>query len=136
MRSGYQDDLEQQDLAMWRGRVASAIRGKRGQKLLTDLIAALDAMPDKRLIANDIVREGDVCALGACGQYRGVPELDKFAPDEHDVLASAFNVAVCLIQEIEWINDEYSPHEETPEQRFVRVRKWAVKNLAKKVGGQ
>ena len=54
-RSGYHDDLDD-PLAhgRWRARVASATRGKRGQKLLRDLLAALDAMPEKRLIADEI----------------------------------------------------------------------------------
>ena len=54
-RSGYTDDLDD-DLAMgrWRGMVASATRGRRGQKLLTDLLAALDAMPEKALVAKQI----------------------------------------------------------------------------------
>lgn len=53
-RSGYHEDLEPLALGRWRGRVASAMRGKRGQKLLCDLLAALDAMPEKRLISDVI----------------------------------------------------------------------------------
>lgn len=53
-RSGYHDDLDTLELGRWRGRVASAIRGKRGQKLLRDLLAALDAMPEKRLVSDVI----------------------------------------------------------------------------------
>lgn len=51
-RSGYCDDFEDA-LAhgRWRAQVASATRGKRGQKLLKDMLAALDAMPEKRLVA-------------------------------------------------------------------------------------
>ena len=37
-RSGYCDELEQSELAMWRGQVASAIRGKRGQAFLVELL--------------------------------------------------------------------------------------------------
>lgn len=129
MRCGYQDDLEQQDLAMWRGRVTSAMRGKRGQKLLRELLAALDAMPDKRLIENRLVDDaGDVCLLGAGGKARQLPNLDKLDPEDHDGLAKIFDVAPCLIQEIEYENDEGGYHE-TDEQRFERVRKWLVKNI-------
>lgn len=117
---------------MWRGRVASAMRGKRGQRLLHDFVAALDAMPNKRLIENDLVREGDVCSLGACGQYRKLPDLEKLDPKEHDVLSEKFDVASCMIQEIEFENDEGGPLEkETPEARWTRMRKWAEKNIAK-----
>ena len=52
-RSGYIDDLDDPlELGRWRGRVASAVRGKRGQRLLRDLLDALDAMPEKRLVAD------------------------------------------------------------------------------------
>ena len=54
-RSAYSDDLEDDVMNLWRGAVMSAIRGKRGQQLLRDLRDALDAMPEKRLIANHLV---------------------------------------------------------------------------------
>ena len=79
-RHGYSDDLDQWDLIKWHGQVASAIRGKRGQKLLVDLVRALDAMPEKELIASKLVTiDGEVCALGAVGQLRGteMPILDS-----------------------------------------------------------
>lgn len=56
-RSDYSEDLDMWDLIRWRGQVASAIRGKRGQKLLRDLAAALDAMPVKALIADELQTE-------------------------------------------------------------------------------
>ena len=54
-RSGYHDNMDDPlELGRWRGRVASAIRGKRGQRLLRDMLAALDAMSEKRLVADEI----------------------------------------------------------------------------------
>jgi hypothetical protein len=127
MRSGYSDDLEQQALAMWRGRVASAIRGKRGQRLLREALAALDAMPAKRLIDEELVRpDGEVCLLGAVGQRLGVADLATIDPEEHEMLASRFDVAPCLIQEIEHVNDEIGG---TPERRYECVRKWLIENI-------
>jgi hypothetical protein len=38
----------------WRGAVASAIRGGRGQAFLREMLAAMDAMPVKRLVANEL----------------------------------------------------------------------------------
>jgi hypothetical protein len=70
-RSGYTDDVEYSWRSiMWRGRVVSAIRGKRGQALLRDLLAALDAMPDKRLYPNNFATaEGElVDGRGFCQQ--------------------------------------------------------------------
>jgi hypothetical protein len=127
-RSGYSDDCE--NVALWRGRVASAMRGKRGQKLLRELLAALDEMPEKRLIKDDLVRDGDVCLLGAGGRKLGIADLDKLDPEDHDTLAARFDVAPCLIQEIEYENDE-GPYcrRETPEERYTRVRKWLVEHI-------
>ena len=71
-RHEYCDELDPQDLAMWRGRVMSAIRGKRGQKLLRDLATALDAMPTKKLFAGIVQAEEGVCALGCVGTFRGL----------------------------------------------------------------
>lgn len=131
-RHGYQEDLDQQDFAMWRGRVASAIRGKRGQKLIRELADALDAMPEKRLIARDLVRDGDCCALGAVCQRRNLPDLQDIDPEQsNDWLADTLDIAECLVQEIEYENDE-GAYQETPEQRWVRMRRWCEKNL---VGG-
>ena len=65
-RSGYIDDFDDQwSLICWRGAVKSAIRGKRGQSFLRELRDALDAMPIKKLISDDLVRDGEVCAIGA-----------------------------------------------------------------------
>ncbi len=128
-RSNYSDDLDSWDLIKWRGQVASAIRGKRGQQLLLDLVAGLDALPEKVLIAEDLVdREGDVCALGAVGKFRGMTmeNLDPKAPTQ---LAEAFGVAHQLAAEIAYINDEAGSYNETPQQRWQRVRDWAVKRL-------
>lgn len=127
-RCGYSDDLDQRDLAMWRGRVASAIRGKRGQRLLRDCLTALDAMPEKRLIRNELVQDGDVCLLGAGARVRQIEDIDKIEPDDHDTLADRFDVAYCLIQEIEFVNDDMG-WDETPERRYTRVRKWLVENI-------
>lgn len=130
MRSGYTDDIDNRDLAMWRGRVASAIRGRRGQQLLKDLLAALDAMPEKCLVRMDLVNADGVCALGAVGKARGVADIDTIDPEDHHVLGERLNVAECLIQEIEFTNDDdFAYQQETPEQRFVRVRKWVQENI-------
>ena len=54
-RAGYCDDLDDPlEHGRWRAQVRSATRGKRGQKLLRDLLAALDAMPEKRLVTDTL----------------------------------------------------------------------------------
>lgn len=131
-RSGYCDDG---DFAMWRGQVANAIRGKRGQQFLRDLIAGLDALPEKVLIANRLQEPdtGCVCALGAVGLKRGValaPLEPAAEASDGDTLGGAFNVARQLALEVEYINDEAGPYRgETPRARWERVRAWAIANL-------
>lgn len=128
-RSGYSDDydLENWDLIRWRGQVASAIRGKRGQAFLRELVAALDAMPEKRLIANELESFGNVCAIGSVGMQRGV-DMTKLDPEDYDGIAATFGIAHQLVQEIEFMNDE-AFYGETPEGRWKFMRDWAVRKL-------
>jgi hypothetical protein len=127
-RSGYSDDLDPLDLGRWRGMVRSATRGKRGQALFRDLLTALDAMPTKRLIAHELEADGEVCALGAAGRYRGI-DMDNLDPSEPEEVAGAFDIAACLAQEIVYVNDERGRYQETPEQRWERVRKWVSEQI-------
>lgn len=127
-RSGYSDDIDQWDLIRWRGQVASAIRGKRGQSLLRDLLAALDAMPEKVLVISEYeTKEGDVCTLGALGKSRGI-EMQGFDPEDYDGWAHTFSVAPQLVQEITYLNDEGS-YNETPEHRWKRMRDWVFAQI-------
>ena len=114
-RSGYTEDDgsdNQWRYIMWRGTVASATRGKRGQKLLRDLLAALDAMPEKRLVARKFEAAGDFCALGVLGAQRGI-DIKQFDSSEEDDygdyderIGAAFDIADPLAREIMWRNDE------------------------------
>lgn len=140
-RSSYTDDDEDGSFAMWRGQVASAIRGRRGQAMLRDLLEALDAMLEKRLIKNALIRAApafippalsehvtpNVCALGALGVKRGI-KLEMLDPEDYDAVADAFGVAHQLVQEIEWMNDEAFWHV-TPEQRWQNMRDWTAQQL-------
>ena len=131
-RSGYSNDLDPRDLAMWRGQVTSAIGGKRGQAFLRELIEALDGMPEKRLIANVLRAYGEVCAIGSVGARRGI-DLEALDPHDHEGLASVFGIAHQLVQEIEFMNDdECFGWGASPEDRWKRMRAWAVQNLKSK----
>jgi hypothetical protein len=130
-RSDYTDDDEDGRLAMWRGAVMSSIRGKRGQKLLRDLLAAFDAMPVKELIAEELVTSnGSVCALGALGVARGL-DLKDIDPEDYTRVAQAFDIAEPLAREIEYMNDEghWGAFEETPAERWKRMRKWVAAQI-------
>lgn len=138
-RHGYSDD-EGYDgqFALWRGQVNNAIRGKRGQQFLRDLLAALDAMPVKRLTAQVLEAPDEVCAaatyqagadprltpctMGALGQARRV-DMSWFDREEAeddpgyvaDRLAADFNIAYQLAMEVQYWNDEGSVGTRVPD---------------------
>jgi len=126
-RSGYTDDYE--TIELYRRTVLNAVRGKRGQAFLRDLLAALDAMPSKRLIPHELVNEsGEVCAIGSLGVQRGV-DMSQIDALDRDSVAKAFGIAPSLAAEIEYLNDEWHAPE-TPEQRWARMRRWVERMLA------
>jgi hypothetical protein len=134
-RSGYSDDVDQWQLIMYRGRVASATRGRRGQAMLRDLLAALDVMPHKRLIASEFQSGDNVCALGALAKSRCVDNKYLDAAIENgnnDLVAKQFDVATCLVNEVMFENDQdfMAYHsQETPEQRWSRMRAWVASQI-------
>ena len=132
-RSGYSDDCE--NLELYRRTVEKALFGKRGQAFLREMLAALDAMPEKRLVAYAFEDEGNVCALGAVGRARGI-DLPKGDMSDDEINLSAlgrqFGIARCMAAEIMFENDEagaYGRCDETSEQRFDRMRRWIVQQL-------
>ena len=130
-RSGYVDDCE--GINLYRGSVERALRGKRGQKFLRELAAAMDAMPEKVLIANELVTtDGDACALGAVCKSRGMDhtKIDYECPD---AVGKALGIARSMAAEIEYMNDEWDYHE-SPENRWLRMRKWVDDRLVKPEG--
>lgn len=132
-RSGYDEDgdIDHWQLIMWRGAVKSSLRGKRGQAFLREMIAALDAMPDKRLIPDEMQdSDGEVCALGSVALKRGL-DNSKLDPENHDQLSEVFNIARPMVQEIEWEND--SARRQSPEERWRRMRAWAEGNILTEV---
>lgn len=140
-RSGYSDDCDD-DLALgrWRGQVASAIRGRRGQAFLKELLEALDAMPEKRLIANSFSETGAYCTLGVIGAKRGaempvIEDPDDYGDDDGMIARDAghaLNIARQLAAEIMFLNDECGPflvEGETPEGRWLRMRTWVAMQI-------
>lgn len=141
-RSGYSDECyDQWELIRWRGAVESAIRGKRGQAFLRELLAALDAMPERRLIARNLVRsDGACCALGCIAQARGVdtsdlssdPEDDAYQLESTYAIAARLGIANALAQEIVFVNDDlYGAHwsdlaRDDDELRWQVVRSWVA----------
>lgn len=137
-RSGYSDDYgDYGALNRWRANVDRAIAGKRGQAFLREMASALDAMPVKELVAEDIVRDSEhVCAMGAVALARKL-DVSKLDVDDPGMVADTFGIARALACEIAYENDENAPlyapgppgpagewKPETPAQRWQRMRKW------------
>jgi hypothetical protein len=112
----------------WRGAVQAAIRGQRGQRFFRDLVAALDAMPEKELISGELELQGQHCALGALGAQRGLP-LKELEKKEIEDVAPAFDIAVALAREVVYENDEGGWFAEAPRERWKRMRRWAAYQL-------
>lgn len=109
--------------------MASATRGKRGQAFFRDLIAALEAMPVKRLIAGDLRKDGEVCALGALGVQRGMC-LEGIDPEDPEIVGKNFGIAAPLAQEVVFMNDE-NFDDKSPEDRWQGIYDWAKQQLNK-----
>jgi len=127
-RSGYSDDCENWSLICWRGAVNSAIKGKRGQAFLAELAHAMDEMPVKRLVADELEADGEFCTIGVLGAKRGV-DMGVLDPGDREEVGKVFGIAPAMAAEIVFMNDEGSWKAETPEERWVRMRKWVSENL-------
>jgi len=110
-RSGYSDDdCGDNDIRyiQWRSAVSRSIRGKRGQKMLRDLLEAMDDLPTKQLAANSLVSEDGekFCALGALCRARGL-EMSSTTPEDPLLVADMLNISRSLAAEIMYMNDEW-----------------------------
>ncbi len=133
-RSGYVDDCDDQlAIGRWRGTVKSAIRGKRGQAFLRELADAMDAMPEKVLIADELINaEGDCCTIGVVCKARGI-DVSNIDLEETEQVGAAVGIARQMVAEIEYENDECGAwgHPETPAERWQRMRKWVDSRIVK-----
>lgn len=128
-RSGYNEDIDcNWNFIRWRGAVKSALRGKRGQAFLREAKAALEALPERKLVKNELAEDGGFCTLGAVGHARGM-DLSKLDPDDERRVAYFFGLPRALACEIMFENDEAGPWKETPEQRWDRMHKWIVSHI-------
>lgn len=139
-RSGYSDDIEDNWRHIcWRGAVTSAIKGARGQAFLRELATALDSMPVKRLVTEELQTDGEFCTLGVVGNARGL-DMAVIDPDAPETVAEKFGLASAMVREIVYENDEYGGTwqwvegkqqyvRETPEQRWTRMRKWVESHI-------
>lgn len=136
-RSGYSDECEY--LALYRANVDRAIMGKRGQSFLKEMAAVLDAMPEKRLIAGELIADnGECCAMGTVFQSRQA-DVSRVDYDLPSSVAKAAGISTALAAEIEFLNDDdegwHGLHggDETPEGRWLRMRKWLTEQIKEEV---
>ena len=132
-RSGYSYDLDPLELGRWRAAVSRALRGRRGQAALRELAQALDAMPEKRLVAGSFSAGCGVCTLGALAAHRGgdVSDMEPYVQGDEvngSQVSRRFNIAKSMVKEIMFMNDEWVD-DETPGQRWSRMRAWVVSNI-------
>ena len=127
-RSGYTDDCDDNwDMIRWRGAVTSAIRGKRGQAFLREMAEALDAMPEKRLIIEELVGPEGCCALGSVAMQRGL-DVSRLDPENSREVAAAFGIPRALASEVAYLNDEEC-HYSTDEERWRQMRAWVQEQI-------
>lgn len=142
-RSGYVDDIDDAlALGRWRAQVKSAIRGKRGQAFLRELATAMDAMPEKALIKNELIdQDGDCCTIGVLCKLRGV-SVEGVDYSDPESVGDLVGIAKQMAAEIEYENDECGDRyervpgtqawkhvDETPEERWQRMRKWVESQI-------
>lgn len=126
-RSGYTDDYDHMNL--YRATVERTIKGKKGQAFLKELAAAMDAMPEKRLIPHELITEtGEMCTIGTVCKARGL-NVKGVDVEDPQTVGNLVGIARCLAAEIEYENDEAGHPMETPEQRWTRMRQWAKDNI-------
>lgn len=128
-RSGYIEDYGCDDileLGRYRGRVASAIRGKRGQSFLKELAREMDAMPTKELISNELVNaKGQCCTIGVVCKARGL-DVEGINAEYPEEVGASVGIHEVMAAEIEYENDQDFDYviSETPAERWVRMREW------------
>ena len=129
-RSGYVECMDDiLAFGRYRAQVRSAIKGKRGQAFLRELAAAMDAMPEKVLIQGYLIDPaGDCCTIGVVCKQRGL-DVSGVDPEVPAQVAVLIGVARQLAAEIEFENDEGGPNGETPENRWLRMRRWVESEL-------
>ncbi len=136
-RSGYIDDVDFDDPTIYlcRGKVARAIRGRRGQAFLAELAETMDAMPHKVLIADGLINQaGDCCAIGVVCKSRGV-DVSGVDCDDPEEVGGLVGIARSMAAEIEYVNDEAAPLSETPQQRWCYYEHPAGVSANARVGG-
>jgi hypothetical protein len=132
-RHGYTDDCEDTwAMIRWCGAVKRTLRGKPGQSFLRELLAAMDALPEPRLVASELEHPstGEVCALGSVGRARGL-DMSAVDVENYEEVAKLFGISETLAREVMFHNDDFyqSNRIGEAERRFQRVREWVLSEI-------
>ena len=129
-RSGLVEADDCDNYNLYRANVRRSIRGKKGQAFLREMADAMDSMPVKELIAEELIdEEGNCCAIGTVCKSRGlsVKSVDSTDPES---VGKLVGISRLMAAEIEFENDDDFGFEvETPAKRWTRMRKWIDSNL-------
>lgn len=157
MRIGYSDEEDYPgQFGLWRGNCQRSLKGRKGQVALRELEAALLALPEKRLIAQELVDdEGSVCAIGAVARQRGrlddhmrtrgeydmedvgvqlgMPRLVAWKIVEmNDVILEGFDLVFDLPGPWRWPGEQpYMRIPITPETRYERMLEWVQSQITR-----
>jgi hypothetical protein len=153
-RINYSDEEDRPgQFALFQANCGRSLRGKAGQRALRELEAALLALPEKRLIRERLWEAGEVCAVGAYAQYKGLDIWTMDPEDDSDEVGVAAGMPRLVAWKVVALNDieldtvwepAYGPvqrghgiyqggialiREMTPEERFDRVLAWVRSHL-------
>jgi hypothetical protein len=107
----YEGDGDNPVSLMWNANIERICRGKRGQRILRELIDALLGLPERRLIADRMANEeGEVCAVACYATYKGKtlpPRATEFGTDQYATtdLGEAAGLGFMLAWELGALND-------------------------------
>lgn len=145
MRVNYSEDEDfPGQFELWQANCQRSLKGKAGQAALRELETALLALPEKRLIADKLqAPDGEVCALGALGRFKGVEVpistdnnyndddcLERLEQEEAVIqfgvdLGVPYMVSVAIVER----NDGGSYFDDTPEGRYTAMLTWVQRQL-------
>jgi hypothetical protein len=146
VRISYSDDEDYPgQFALWRANTRRALMGAKGQAVLRQLEKALVDLPAQRLISGHLVKNGEVCTVGALlverhvslgearetalARFEDEPEADEWG-DETDSakIAKADGVPWMVAWRLVELNDQFFDSA-TPEDRYTKVLAWTRSHL-------
>lgn len=135
MRINWSEDEERPgQFELWQANCRRSLHGRKGQHALRQLRDELLSMTGKRLIADDLAANGEVCAVGALMRANGVPQSELEELDDTDdtdrIAAKRCGIPPLVAWKLVELNDiELELRDFTPEQRYERVLAWAQQHI-------